>query len=175
MNLRRDQVNLCCEPTYETQQKPQIHTFSLPLQLPLPLDNIPHQLQPLNRKLHHIRFPITPQPRLHLPRHRPLLARYSERHIPRRPIPRRSTSRPRRPALTNRICAPQRLPSVFCEAGDNVGGGPFVVFEEGLGPARVCDARLKGVEGEAAFVVAGRAGEGEEGCGDQTACSLGLC
>jgi hypothetical protein len=83
------------------------------LQLALALDDIPHQLQSLDRKPLHIRRTVT-TPRLNLPRHRlPSIFRNCKRHIPRRPIPAASPCRPRRPALTNSIRAAQRLARMF--------------------------------------------------------------
>jgi hypothetical protein len=83
------------------------------LQLALALDNIPHQLQPLDRKPLHVRRTVT-APRLDLPRHRHRsIFRNRKCHIPRRPVPTASPRRPRRPALANTIRAAQRLARMF--------------------------------------------------------------
>jgi hypothetical protein len=58
------------------------------------------------------------------------------------------------------------------ESGNNVWRWARVALDELLCPTCEGDARLKGVEGQAAFVVCGGAGEGQEGCGDETACCL---
>ena len=146
--------------------------YPLPhLQLTLSLDYIPYQRQSFHRKSHHVLLPIL-TPRLHFPRHSSLLARHCQRYIPRRPVSCRTPGRSSSSTLRHSIRASQCLACVFSEAGDYLGCGAFVVFEVGFCPPGVGDAGFEGVECQAAFVVAGGTGEGEEGGGDKTACCL---
>jgi hypothetical protein len=64
---------------------------------------------------------------------------------------------------------------VLRQPRDDAGRGPFVGGYVLGCPACEGDAGFECVEGEAAFVVGGCAGEGEEGGGDEAACCLGGC
>jgi len=56
---------------------------------------------------------------------------------------------------------------VLGEPENDFWGRAGVGFEVVLCPSCEGDAGVEGVEGQAAFVVAGCAGVGEEGCGDE--------
>jgi hypothetical protein len=64
----------------------------------------------------------------------------------RRPIPRRTTRRPRRPALRNGIRRLQGIADVRREPSDDIWRGTFVVVDMGLGPSCEGDAGFQGVE-----------------------------
>jgi hypothetical protein len=149
--------------------------YPLPhLQLTLSFDYISYQRQSFHRKSHHVLLPILTS-RLHFPRHSSLLTRHCQRHIPRRPVPCGTSGRSSSSTLRHSIRASQCLACVLSEARDYLGCGAFVVFEVGFCPPGVGDAGFEGVECQAAFVIAGGAGEGEEGSGDKTACCLFIC
>jgi hypothetical protein len=56
--------------------------------------------------------------------------------------------------------------------GDNLSGGPFVVFNVCLCPACKCEAGFQGVDCESAFVYGGCTWGGEEGGGYEAPCGL---
>lgn len=122
-------------------------------QLPIPLDNIPDQLQPLERKPDHIALSLASSS-FNLARDRlPTLHRHSQGAITRCTIPSLPASWPSSPALTESIRATERLARVFCEPGDNDRRWSFVVFDVRVRPACKGDSRFECVEGEAAFVI----------------------
>lgn len=136
-------------------------------QLLIPLYHIPQQLQPLDRKLQHIRLPIPAQPRLHLPRRRPRSRADGQRDVAtlitalvfwgdfqregkgkhsRCPVLGLAAGGPGGAALAHGVGGAEGAAHVDGHVADDGGRGAGVAGEVVLGPAGVGEAGFEGVE-----------------------------